>query len=299
MVTRGGQQGNARATGSSGDHGGRHVELAEQRGERVGLHGRLRRSGEADVGLAAVRPVPDEHLVAALGERLGELPDPGIVLAEPAAGRDHPGAALTDDLVREIDNPSTVAVPWPDPNLDVHVGQRHAHHRRRLALDASRTTSSPSAAPAEYRDRVPRVEDVDGEPMWVFDGNVLGQATAAGVIGRDGKKESADLALNHWTIDQIHVGAYDPKVRLEVLDECGIDAQVIFPSTIGLGGQDFGSIGDDTLSRMAIEIYNDRMADIQRDSGNRLLPDAVDARVAHRPVHRRSEARRRARRCVA
>ena len=30
-------------------------------------------------------------------------------------------------------------------------------------------------APAKYKDRVPRVEEVDGIPTWVFDGHVLGQ----------------------------------------------------------------------------------------------------------------------------
>ena len=57
-----------------------------------------------------------------------------------------------------------------------------------------------------------------------------------------------------------------------MLDECGIDAQVIFPSTIGLGGQDLGKIADHALCRLAIEIYNDGMAEIQAESGNRLLP---------------------------
>jgi len=106
----------------------------------------------------------------------------------------------------------------------------------------------------------------------VFDGHVLGQATAAAVIGRDGMKESADIGLNQWSIEDIHVGAYDPKVRLEVLDECGIDAQVIFPSTIGLGGQDLGMVEDQDLCRMVVEMYNDQMAEIQANSGDRLLP---------------------------
>jgi predicted TIM-barrel fold metal-dependent hydrolase len=70
----------------------------------------------------------------------------------------------------------------------------------------------------------------------------------------------------------VHVGAYDPKVRLGVLDECGIDAQIIFPSTIGLGGQDLGLADDPALTRLAVEIYNDAMAEIQEESGNRLLP---------------------------
>jgi predicted TIM-barrel fold metal-dependent hydrolase len=146
-----------------------------------------------------------------------------------------------------------------------------------LVIDADSHWSEPAdlftkLAPAEYRDRVPRVEVVDGGPKWVFDGHVLGQFSAAGVIGRDGTKESADVALNHWTHDKVHLGAHDPAVRLEVLDECGIDAQVIFPSTIGLGGQDLGVVEDDALSRLAIELYNDRMAEIQAESGNRLLP---------------------------
>jgi predicted TIM-barrel fold metal-dependent hydrolase len=126
-------------------------------------------------------------------------------------------------------------------------------------------------APASIKDRVPRVEKVDGEPSWVFDGNVIGRASAAAVIGRDGLKEQAQKALFEWTVEDVHVGAYDPKVRIEVLDEFGIDAQVIFPSTIGLGGQDLGGAGDDALKRATIEIYNDAMAEIQEESGNRLL----------------------------
>jgi predicted TIM-barrel fold metal-dependent hydrolase len=127
-------------------------------------------------------------------------------------------------------------------------------------------------APAAFRDRVPRVEDVDGQSMWVFDGQPVGRFSAGGVIGRDGTKESAHRALFEWTHDDVHVGAWDPDVRLGVLDECGIDAQIIFPSTIGLGGQDLGTAGDPALRRLAIEIYNDAMAEIQADSGNRLLP---------------------------
>jgi uncharacterized protein len=144
-------------------------------------------------------------------------------------------------------------------------------------VDADSHWSEPpdlftSRAPAEFRDRVPRVELVDGQRMWVFDGHPVGRFSAAGVVGRDGHKESAHKALREWSIDEVHVGAYDPKVRLGVLDECGIDAQIIFPSTIGLGGQDLGLVDDEALCRLAVEIYNDGMAEIQADSGNRLLP---------------------------
>jgi predicted TIM-barrel fold metal-dependent hydrolase len=144
-------------------------------------------------------------------------------------------------------------------------------------VDADSHWSEPpdlftSRAPAAIRDRVPRVEEIDGERTWVFDGKPIGRAGSASVIGRDGNKASANTGLFEWTNDDVHVGAYDPKVRLEVLDECGIDAQVIFPSTIGLGGQDLGSADDEILSGLTVEIYNDGMAEIQADSGNRLLP---------------------------
>ena len=145
-----------------------------------------------------------------------------------------------------------------------------------FVVDADSHWSEPpdlftSRAPAHLRDRVPRVEMVDGEASWVFDGNYMGRAGAGAVIGRDGKKEQANTALFGWTNEDVHVGAYDPKVRLGVLDEFGIDAQVIFPSTIGLGGQDL-AVADDALRRATIEIYNDGMAEIQEQSANRLLP---------------------------
>jgi predicted TIM-barrel fold metal-dependent hydrolase len=152
--------------------------------------------------------------------------------------------------------------------------------RQQFVVDADSHFSEPedfftSLAPAKYKERVPHVEVVDGQRMWVFDGQTMGRYSAGGVIGVDGSKEEAQTALFEWEHEKIHVGAYDPKVRLGVLDECGIDHQVIFPNTIGLGGQDIGLGTDEVLRRLTIEIYNDRMAEIQANSGNRLLPMPV------------------------
>ena len=159
--------------------------------------------------------------------------------------------------------------------------------RELFVVDADSHWSEPgdfftSRAPAAFRDRMPQVvvaeipNHLSGvpeqRPVWVFDGTVIAPYSAAGVVGRDGIKGNSHEALFDWPFEQIHRGAYDPKARLEVLDETGIDAQVIYPSTIGLGGQNLGKAGDRTLSRMAIEIYNDAQAQIQADSANRLLP---------------------------
>jgi uncharacterized protein len=48
---------------------------------------------------------------------------------------------------------------------------------------------------------------------------------------------------------------------------------VLYPNSIGLGGQNlWNSIEDKTLVRLCVEVYNDAMAEVQAESGNRLLP---------------------------
>ena len=83
------------------DHHGpaTRAEVPQQAGEGVGLHGRLALAGEAHVGRTAVGPVPEDDLVAPLGQRLGQLAHAGGVLGEPAARRDRPRSSLTDHLV--------------------------------------------------------------------------------------------------------------------------------------------------------------------------------------------------------
>src|SRR6516165_1466317 len=134
-----------------------------------------------------------------------------------------------------------------------------------FVVDADSHWSEPAdlftkRAPAHLKDRVPHHEIVDGERVWVMDGVAIGQAVAGAVIGADGQKAPAAESLAVWTVEEAHPGASDPKVRIGVLDEFGIDAQVIFPSTIGLGGQRLAGVDDEALKRISVEIYNDGMA---------------------------------------
>ena len=118
-----------------------------------------------------------------------------------------------------------------------------------------------SRAPAKFADRVPRVEEIDGRPMWVVDGAELGFAGGGGVIDREGGKGRALEALYEWTIDRIHLGAYDPKARIEVMDDSGIWAQVCFPNSIGLGGQGISDVGQGPRAAPPVR------ADLQRRHG--------------------------------
>ena len=141
------------------------------------------------------------------------------------------------------------------------------------ATGPSRPTSSRAGRPPSTATAVPRVEEVDGERSWVFDGHVVGRHSAAGVIGRDGKKEQAEKALFEWDHDEVHVGAYDPKVRLGVLDECRHRRPGHLPEhdrPRWPGPRAWSTTRLSSASR--VEIYNDGMAEIQAESGNRLLP---------------------------
>ncbi len=147
-----------------------------------------------------------------------------------------------------------------------------------LIVDSDSHWSEPAdlfsaRAPKEYVDRLPHVESIDGVNHWIFDGTSVGLYAAGAVIGKDGVKSDDASVLHTWSVpDDVHAGAHDPKERLKVLDECGIDHQVIYPSTLGLGGQGLSSVGDPVLQRLAVEVYNDYMAEIQAESANRLLP---------------------------
>jgi predicted TIM-barrel fold metal-dependent hydrolase len=130
-----------------------------------------------------------------------------------------------------------------------------------------------SRAPAAYKDRVPQVVDIDGKPFWVVEGDrQLGPARAGGVIDREGKKYAFEECFLN-PIEWVHEAAWDPQRRPEVMDECGIYAQVLYPNAVGIGGQALASTVDDlALRQLCVEIYNDSMAELQEWSHNRFIP---------------------------
>jgi predicted TIM-barrel fold metal-dependent hydrolase len=146
-------------------------------------------------------------------------------------------------------------------DADTHLTERHDLWTKR--------------APAAYKDRVPHVTQVDGCATWVVEGDVvLGRAGAGGVVDRNGVKGRSFEGLYEW--EQAHVAAYDPEARMELLDETGIWAQIIFPGVVGLGGQALAEIVQDVaLRQMCVEIFNDASAELQATSGDRLLPMAI------------------------
>ncbi len=132
-----------------------------------------------------------------------------------------------------------------------------------------------SRAPAAYRDRVPRVGELKGNRCWIVDGDVeLATVTPASVVKRDGEK-SRGIEFFGWQMEDVHVASYDMQARLEVLDRFGIYAQLIYPNVAGFGNERFLKIDDSDLRQACATIYNDAMAEIQADTGGRILPMAL------------------------
>jgi len=134
-----------------------------------------------------------------------------------------------------------------------------------------------SRAPAKFKDRVPRVERIDGLTQWVVERDVvLGRAGAGGVVDVNGHKGRSFEGLYEWELEQGHRAGWDLEARMALLDETGIWAQIVFPGVVGLGGQNLGDLVTDVaLRNLCLEIFNDANAETQAASGNRLLPMAI------------------------
>ena len=148
-------------------------------------------------------------------------------------------------------------------------------------------------APSKLRDRVPRVEKVNGSDQWVIERDtVLYPHPGVCVIRGDGSKAYGQMSLAEF--DEMHPGATDPAARLAWMDEQGIFAQVIYPNLIGFLAENFlGQVSDPELSTFCIRAWNDYMGEVQEAGGGRLYPQALvpvwDVDLAVREVIRAHE----------
>jgi predicted TIM-barrel fold metal-dependent hydrolase len=140
-----------------------------------------------------------------------------------------------------------------------------------------------SRAPAKWRDRVPQMrKQADGKWLWTIDGDrSMGVGSAASVVHADGRKADG-VEFTDWQVSEVHPGCSKTKERVQFMDENGIWAQVIYPNVMGFAGQGRGEMGnkslppiDPELRLISARIYNDAMAEMQAESGDRLLPMAL------------------------
>ena len=147
-----------------------------------------------------------------------------------------------------------------------------------------------SRAPAQYRDRVPRMEERSGRRRWWFDDDIaIGLPIASSVVDPDGTKITG-TAFFDMDNDMVHRASFDAEARLAMLDELGVYAQIMYPNVAGFGNQNFLKSPDDMLRLISVEIYNDALAEFQNDTDQRVLGMALlpwwDLDAAVREVER-------------
>lgn len=123
--------------------------------------------------------------------------------------------------------------------------------------------------PAKYRDRVPQVRRVDGQDVWFIDGQV---ASPVGPTAPAGWREPVPAMPK--TYDDLLPAAYEPKARLELLDDVGIWAQLLYPNVGGFGGQRFLRLEDRVLMYECVRAYNDWQLEWTSVDPRRLIPVA-------------------------
>ncbi len=150
-----------------------------------------------------------------------------------------------------------------------------------------------SRAPAGYEELLPHVKTVDGKQRWFVNQDVsLGGAGPASVVRKDSQKVRG-VEFFDWTIDEVHEASYDTRARVAMMDRLGIHAQIIYPNLAGFGNQRFLKVDNPELRNLCVSIYNDAMAEMQQESGERLFPMALvpwwDIPVAVKEVERAHE----------
>jgi predicted TIM-barrel fold metal-dependent hydrolase len=145
-------------------------------------------------------------------------------------------------------------------DVDTHVSEWHD-------LWTARATG-------RLRDLVPRVVGEGADRHWVIgEDSFLFGASASAAVMRDGSK-ARGVDFFARDIDEVHAGAHDVAARVRLMDEQGIHAQIAYPNILGFGGQRAMQV-DAAIRLESIRIFNDAMAEMQRDSGQRIFPMAL------------------------
>ena len=114
---------------------------------------------------------------------------------------------------------------------------------------------------AKYRDRVLQIRTAEGVSRLFMEGH-LGAPGAAQACIPGGMEPGRNLS---WA--DILPGSHDPKARLDVLDEEGIDQALLFPSVYLL----YGDIRDPEVAAETCRAYNDWISDFCKEGPTRLF----------------------------
>ncbi|WP_419925964.1 amidohydrolase family protein [Candidatus Poriferisocius sp.] len=124
-----------------------------------------------------------------------------------------------------------------------------------------------SRVSARHRDRVPRVEVIDGRQIWLLGDDRIGAVGPTAPAGWP--KPMPDSPAGY---DEVHPAAFDARARLELMDQRGVWAEVLYPNVGGFGAQRFLTIDDAELKYECVRAYNDFLSEWCSADDRRLIP---------------------------
>ena len=152
---------------------------------------------------------------------------------------------------------------------DVRIIDCDAHFTEPAELWTSR-------APAELVNRMPVLRTVDGITAWYVEGE-LWASIGGNTIQTDADGHARKVLGSHVVqpYELIDKSAFAVKERLELLDEIGVYAQILYPNGIGFASNHIFAIEDLELRTAILQIYNDFLIDVQNESNGRLYPQGL------------------------
>src|SRR5271156_343191 len=129
-----------------------------------------------------------------------------------------------------------------------------------------------SRAPEKFADRVPQTRtDSDGKSYWFVDGDRrLSRNNSIAFVNKAGEKSAyyganMDLAGDRigGSKEDIPRAAVEAKPRVELLDEMGIYAQIVYPNIMGFAAPALVQGVEPELSYVICRIFNDAMRERQ------------------------------------
>ncbi|WP_179220348.1 amidohydrolase family protein [Rhodococcus sp. NCIMB 12038] len=129
-----------------------------------------------------------------------------------------------------------------------------------------------SRVPASMKSKMPQMETRDGFTAWYIDGEMWA-SIGGNTIGHGPKKVLGTNSLQPF--EEIHQSAWSTRERLEVLDDQGVLAQVLYPNGVGFSSNHIFAVPDLDQRSLILKTYNDFLVEVQHESNNRLLPQAM------------------------
>ena len=124
-----------------------------------------------------------------------------------------------------------------------------------------------SRVPSKWANLAPHVERVDGTDVWV-----AGDGAYRSVPGMTATAGTPWIFPGPSTYDDMHPAAWQSDARLQVLDQLGVYAQVLYPNVGGFGHGLWAQMEDREFAVTCVRAYNDFMVEFCSADPDRLLP---------------------------